>query len=56
METCTWREDPDGNWRTDCGHIFCFDDGGPTENQIKFCGYCGSSLKEEPFVEPEEEG
>lgn len=48
---CAWREDADGNWHTDCGHIFCFNDDGPIKNGFKFCGYCGSDLKEEPFSE-----
>jgi hypothetical protein len=49
--SCIWREDAGGLWSTECGHAFEFNDGGPNENQIKFCGYCGSSLKEEPFVD-----
>lgn len=51
---CNWREDVDGNWHTDCGHIFCFNVDGPMKNGFKFCGYCGSDLKEEPYREAEE--
>jgi len=45
-ETCTWAEDEDGHWDTSCGDRYTFIDGGPTDNGLQFCGYCGKSLKE----------
>ena len=43
---CVWTEDEDGNYETDCGQMFCFIEGGPTDNGMKFCCYCGKPLKE----------
>ncbi len=49
---CQWTPDEDGIFHTSCDHAFYFDgDGGPTEHKLKFCGYCGRSLREMPFVE-----
>src|SRR3990167_4731220 len=39
--SCRWRETPDGVWDTDCGHAFAFTEGGPQDNGIGYCGYCG---------------
>ncbi len=44
--SCTWREDDDGNWITDCNNIFILIDGTPHENKMKFCVYCGKMLVE----------
>lgn len=44
--TCTWKFDPDGYWQTECGDQFMFSEGGPTENRVKFCHYCGRTCKE----------
>ena len=43
---CTWTEDEDGAWDTDCGNRFEFNDGGPTNNHFTHCPYCGKVLKE----------
>lgn len=48
---CRWTppsaEDDDIDaWRTGCGHAWQFIDGGPAENQQRFCGYCGGALVE----------
>lgn len=44
---CRWHEDLlDGSWDTDCGNKFQFNESGPIENGLKFCGYCGKRLKE----------
>lgn len=44
--TCHWdRADDDTDmWETTCGHAFQFNDDGPVENGLKFCGYCGGKL------------
>ena len=45
--SCTWTENDDGAWETDCGETFEFTDGGPAENGAKFCQYCGKAIKVE---------
>jgi hypothetical protein len=53
--TCAWREDEhDATWHTECGQMWQFNDGGPTENKQRFCGYCGSALVGVPFVYADE--
>lgn len=44
--TCDWREDEDGNWDTGCGQKHVLLDGGPTDNHMRYCCYCGSRLRE----------
>ena len=42
---CDWMEDElDGYWRTSCGDLHQFTDGGPENNNHKFCPYCGKTL------------
>jgi hypothetical protein len=43
---CEWREDSSGDyWTAQCGgELFCFNDGGPVENGMCFCCYCGAAL------------
>lgn len=55
VETCEWKENEDGMWDTSCENTFVFDEGGPEENEQKFCCYCGKPLKVVPFVYPTEE-
>ena len=44
---CDWTYDENyDTWETTCGHAHCFMDGGPNENHMKFCPYCGKKLKE----------
>ena len=44
--TCEWtHNDDDGFWETACGEAWRFDDGGPSENSMKFCHSCGNSLR-----------
>ena len=43
--TCTWVEDDEtGNYATTCGHVFAINDGGPADNGMKFCCYCGGGI------------
>jgi len=53
--SCGWSlEDEDWTaYRTDCGHLFEFNDGGPVENKCKFCMYCGKPISL-PTDEPKE--
>lgn len=43
-EFCEWTEDEDGNWTTECEHIFVLNEGSPVENEMQFCCFCGRSL------------
>lgn len=57
IERCTWvEEDNDnGTWETGCGNTFYFTDGGPTENEMVYCCYCGARLVEKRENPNEEE-
>ena len=46
--TCEWtQESPEYDWyNTECGGMWEFTEGGPKDNQMKFCCYCGKSLSE----------
>ena len=50
-DKCCWSEDEDGNWDTDCGEKHILIDGGPRENYMRFCCYCGSPLKQKSWDE-----
>ena len=54
---CVWNEDaPDWSmWETTCGNAFTFNDGGPTDNDFKFCPYCGNPIESSPYVDPADE-
>lgn len=43
-ESCVWQGDD--NWNTGCGNHFIIIDGGPTDNNMKYCCYCGKKIKE----------
>jgi hypothetical protein len=50
-ESCKWKQvdemhTPD-TWQADCGAMWTFTDGGPTENDMNFCPKCGKPLIEE---------
>jgi len=49
MSACVWKEDgSDWNaWDTSCGHKFFITDGCPSDNEFKFCCYCGNTLEEQ---------
>lgn len=46
-ESCQWF-DADDYWVAACegeaGNLWCFDDGGPFENRMKHCPYCGRPI------------
>lgn len=50
---CTWSQDSDGSWDTKCGEKFELTNGGPTENNMRFCYGCGEHILESPFEEEE---
>ena len=42
---CWWVHDQDDSkWDTECGNAQCFIEGGPKENEYRFCPYCGKPL------------
>lgn len=57
VKCCTWTldDDYDGpSWDTACGEKFVFIDGGPMDNRVRYCPYCGEAL-EEVRPDPEDE-
>lgn len=46
METCVWENHGESAiWYCGCGkHLFEFTEGGPEENNFKYCPYCGKVL------------
>ena len=50
-EPCLWMQDSDGVWNSSCENSFEFNDGGPHENNAKFCMYCGLPLLAQPHEE-----
>lgn len=49
-ETCSWIQEDDPDicyWKTGCGNSFYFTEGTPTDNNMKYCCYCGKLLKQE---------
>jgi len=54
-ETCLWTEDYDGTWETSCKHAFVLSTDMPSDNDMRFCCYCGKPLEERPYVEEDEE-
>lgn len=55
MNSCTWREDWEGNWSTHCGHVHVLIDGKPEDNGMVFCCYCGGLLEQISFDSDAEE-
>ena len=43
---CIWKDDGEGNYETKCGDIFTLIEGTPSENRMKFCPYCGRTLRD----------
>jgi hypothetical protein len=44
-ESCRWTHDEEnGIWNTACGEAHLFEEGGPAENEHRFCPYCGGAL------------
>jgi hypothetical protein len=42
---CRWIEDADGVWESSCGQSWVFDTGGPKENKVRYCHWCGKRVK-----------
>ncbi len=46
-QTCIWKYDPDGYWKTACGQDFQLsNDYGLNENGFHYCYSCGKNLRE----------
>jgi hypothetical protein len=43
---CVWTVDENGFWRTGCGEAFEIAVGGPDENGLRYCCFCGRPLEE----------
>jgi hypothetical protein len=60
LETCEWTQmdswDFSDSWDTGCGHSFSFGDGGPGEDWINYCCYCGKKIVPVKAKEFGEEG
>jgi len=44
-DCCTWGETPE-YWESDCGMLWVFTDGGPAENQMRYCPGCGRNVSD----------
>jgi len=44
QEICTWVEDENGDWHTDCTNMFAITEGSPMDNDFKYCLYCGRPI------------
>lgn len=44
--TCAWTHDlGEDTWDSVCGERWMFDDGGPRENNVRFCHGCGKRVR-----------
>ena len=43
---CEWHTDGNGFWMSACGKEFWFEDGGPSDNGMKYCLACGKPCVE----------
>ena len=45
-KNCEWHLDDEegGAWESACGQLWCFEDGDPEDNGMKFCPFCGRHL------------
>ncbi len=44
---CEWTPQPEHEpelWESDCGQAWCFIEGGPKENNVRFCHGCGKPV------------
>lgn len=52
-DKCIWRYDEnDYYWSGACGEDWCFTDGGPEENRVRFCQGCGRPVMLEQQDQP----
>ncbi len=47
-KVCEWKGDDEFNtYETSCGKFFQLMEGTPKDNEMKFCCYCGTKIKEQ---------
>ena len=47
LAACEWNNfDEDETWWTSCGEGFNLESGGPSDNGMNYCPYCGKPLVE----------
>lgn len=55
--TCVWTEQDDdtmpGTYESTCGELWSFIDGGPAENNVRFCHGCGKAVSTKPAAQAE---
>ena len=45
-DACTWTYDGgEGCYQTECGEVFCFNDGTAEENGAHYCHHCGGRVR-----------
>lgn len=44
---CVWRKEDDewNSWTSDCDQTWCFEEGTPKENNVRYCHFCGKRVK-----------
>lgn len=55
MNTCTWTEDENGFWNTECGNIEEFSWGDVEENNYRYCPFCGGEIFVVKYVEEDDD-
>lgn len=50
---CVWTQSEYDLWETDCDGAFQLNDGGPHDNDMTFCCYCGGELVEQAYEDAE---
>lgn len=51
---CHWEENFGGVYETECAKMFVIVDGTPTENEMRFCCYCGRTVVVAPYREADD--
>lgn len=57
-EQCNWSQDDceGDNWTTRCGQYFRLDEGGPVDNGMEFCCFCGKPTTQTLWTDEDDEG
>lgn len=45
-DQCAWVREEEGQWVTGCDNAYEIIDGSPEQNRMKFCCYCGKTIKD----------
>jgi hypothetical protein len=52
MWTLEWSVKNETVYKTTCGNTFHFKKGGPVENLMRFCPYCGGGISQDAVGAP----